>query len=159
MNVVMDAKLGGEGAPDLGAAGEALRELGGPLFGNLTTDQLNALLESAPMTTNTDGDVIIQQGDIGRRFFMVLAGEVDIFKSTGFGGESPSLCWIPKAYESSSRSPLRAILRFCGPNAMGNSCESPRTGPVFRRACFDNRRTSLGIHRGRLGGSALPCIR
>ena len=53
---------------------DALRDLVLPLFANLTQSQLSDLLTKAAITTYQDGDLIMEQGEIGRRFFLVLSG-------------------------------------------------------------------------------------
>ena len=37
--------------------------------------------------------MIMEQGDVGRRFFLVLSGEVEVFKRDGYGGMAERTPW------------------------------------------------------------------
>lgn len=51
-----------------------------PLFTQLTEAQLDVILQEGRIAAYEAGDVLISEGDIGRRFFILLQGECDVFQ-------------------------------------------------------------------------------
>lgn len=71
----------------------SLRTMCRPLFGNLTDAQAESLIERAVKATYSEGQLIVEQGDVGRRFFVLLKGEVDVFRQSGYGGFAEHTPW------------------------------------------------------------------
>lgn len=51
-----------------------------PLLARLSKTQLDAVLHEGRVANYDAGDVLIAEGDIGRRFFILLKGECDVFE-------------------------------------------------------------------------------
>lgn len=71
----------------LAAADEAV-VLASPLFTEMDRDSALWLLEGASVTTMPDGGLLFSQGDPADRFFVVLAGRVNLFALTETGEQS-----------------------------------------------------------------------
>lgn len=55
-------------------------------FNYLNFSQLDELINALKKITVKKGEVIIRQGDIGDKFYIIAKGEVSIHKKKGFGG-------------------------------------------------------------------------
>ena len=65
---------------------EALREIG--LFGALSDEVLDYLIESLPVLLVAPGEHVFREGDLAREMFVVLNGEVEVLKHAKRGGEA-----------------------------------------------------------------------
>lgn len=59
-----------------------------PLFAEIDADTMLWLLEGAAVTTHPDGGLLFSRGDPADRFFVVLAGRVNLFALTEGGDQS-----------------------------------------------------------------------
>jgi CRP-like cAMP-binding protein len=65
---------------------DTLREIG--LFGALSDDVLEWMAKTVPVVLYTAGDHVFREGDQAREMFVVLAGEVEVYKKTKRGAEA-----------------------------------------------------------------------
>jgi len=65
---------------------ERLRDIG--LFGGLDDDVIEKLLESMTLCVIEPGAAVFKEGDSGRDMFIVLNGELEVFKRAHSGKES-----------------------------------------------------------------------
>jgi len=59
-----------------------------PLLAQLNEAQLGTVLKESRIATYEAGDVLIFEGDIGRRFFVLLDGECDVFQLSNLASSS-----------------------------------------------------------------------
>jgi len=59
-----------------------------PLLAKLNEAQLGTVLKESRIATYEAGDVLIFEGDIGRRFFVLLDGECDVFQLSNLASSS-----------------------------------------------------------------------
>jgi Ca2+-binding EF-hand superfamily protein len=71
---------------DLIAAHSIMKRV--PLLSQLEEVQLDAILNEGRVATYEAGDVLISEGDIGRRFFVLLDGECDVFQLANLASSS-----------------------------------------------------------------------
>ena len=65
---------------------DVLREIG--LFGALSDDVLEWLVSTLPIMLLGAGEHVFREGDQAREMFVVLAGEVEVYKKTKRGSEA-----------------------------------------------------------------------
>ena len=65
---------------------ESLRDIG--LFGALSDDVLQYLVDSLPIVVLEAGDHVFREGDHAREMFVVLGGEVEVLKRAKRGSEA-----------------------------------------------------------------------
>jgi CRP-like cAMP-binding protein len=65
---------------------DTLREIG--LFGALSDEVLEWMVKTIPVVLYGAGDHIFREGDQAREMFVVLAGEVEVYKRTKRGAEA-----------------------------------------------------------------------
>ncbi len=65
---------------------DSLREIG--LFGALSDDVLEFLVETLPVVTYEVGDHVFREGDHAREMFVVLGGEIEVLKRAKRGSEA-----------------------------------------------------------------------
>lgn len=58
-----------------------------PLFADMSDEDLETLIERGEMITLAPGEVLFEEGDDGDTAFVVCAGEVEILKKAGSGGD------------------------------------------------------------------------
>mmetsp|Transcript_7112 Transcript_7112/g.8796 ORF Transcript_7112/g.8796 Transcript_7112/m.8796 type:complete len:552 (-) Transcript_7112:273-1928(-) len=78
-------------AEDLTAAD--LKRMCPPLMAHADDEVVQRLLDNATTLNYADGDVIMEQGDYGHRFWVLLEGEVDVFKKSGYGDIADRTPW------------------------------------------------------------------
>ena len=59
-----------------------------PIFSEIGRDDVQALLECAYITNHTEGELLFSRGDPADRFFLVLAGRVNLVALTEAGDQS-----------------------------------------------------------------------
>ena len=69
-----------------------------PLLASLSDEELDGLVREARVASYDAGDTLINEGEIGRRFFVVVDGECDVFESSkGLSSESRMPGFSPDA--------------------------------------------------------------
>ncbi|HVI49614.1 MAG TPA: cyclic nucleotide-binding domain-containing protein [Candidatus Sulfotelmatobacter sp.] len=59
-----------------------------PIFSDISREDVQALLEAAYVTNHVEGELLFSRGDPADRFFLVLAGRVNLFALTEAGDQS-----------------------------------------------------------------------
>ena len=57
------------------------------LFGGLSRETLETLASSLPTSRVEAGDMVVEEGDMSTQMFVVIAGELEVFKSGESGGD------------------------------------------------------------------------
>jgi len=73
--------------------GKWLKAVAPALFAQLPDPKANELVMSAVVNSYEDGDLITEQGSEGSRIYIILSGECDVFKQSGYGGFAERTAW------------------------------------------------------------------
>lgn len=112
-----------------------------PLFQGLSQKELGELAKVTEDMDGAAGTVLIREGEIGREFFVLLEGEVEVErqgKSLGtrdagdFFGEIAVLEQVPRTATVTARTPVRFLVL---------------TRPAFRRLIVDNPKVETKVLR------------
>ncbi|KAH8049618.1 glycosyltransferase [Aureococcus anophagefferens] len=97
-----------------------------PLLGSLKGPELDDLAAEARVAEYDAGDVIVTEGDVGRRFFVIVDGECDVFESTkGLGLDAR----MPGFSPNSMRTAYGELTNTLGPGSYFGERGSRRTSP------------------------------
>ena len=103
-----------------------------PLLGSLKGPELDDLAAEARVAEYDAGDVIVTEGDVGRRFFVIVDGECDVFESTkGLGLDSR----MPGFSPNSMRTAYGELTNTLGPGSYfgerGLATNEPRMATIL----------------------------
>ncbi|KAJ8601892.1 hypothetical protein CTAYLR_002658 [Chrysophaeum taylorii] len=89
-------------------------------FRELGNDQLGALLAEARTATYESGDVLVAEGEIGRRFFVLLEGECDVYQQQVLTSENRLSGFSPDATRTAYGARTNVLARgaFFGERAL-----------------------------------------
>lgn len=85
-----------------------------PMFDGIERERVLALLDDAVLSAHPKGVLLFSQGDVANRFFLVLAGRVNLFALTAAGDQSiieviePGHSFAEAAIFASRRFPINA---------------------------------------------------
>jgi CRP/FNR family transcriptional regulator, dissimilatory nitrate respiration regulator len=118
-----------------------------PMFHSLQSDELAWLLDGAMVQTYTENTLLFSQGDKADRFYIVMAGRVNLFALTERGDQSiievfdPVQSFAEAALFSSGRYPLNC-------EVVSGSRLLPVAGGVFMKRLSERRPLALRLLAG-----------